>query len=124
MGMVRVHNPNTPSAYKSLLNADRATLWILDPTENELFSKIAKGTSEIRIPRGKGIAGSCVETGELINIKDAYVDDRFDSSTDKKTHYVTKSILCAPIISLDGEIIGAAQAINQADGCFNENHEK
>ena len=115
---------NVVEKTRTLLNADRATLWIIDPVNNELFSKIAKGTSEIRIPRGKGIAGICAESGEVINIKDAYSDDRFDSSTDKKTHYVTKSILCAPIVSADGDIIGAAQAINQAEGAFNENHEK
>ena len=115
---------NVVEKTRELLNADRATLWILDAPNNELFSKVANGTSEIRIPRDKGIAGACLGTGEVINIEDAYSDTRFDPTTDKKTHYVTKSILCAPIISASGEIIGAAQAINQVDGSFNENHKE
>ena len=40
---------------------------------------VAEGARNIRVPLGKGIAGSVAENGMITNIKDAYSDERFDS---------------------------------------------
>jgi signal transduction histidine kinase len=69
------------------------------------------------------------KTGEIINIKDAYNDDRFDPTTDKKTGYRTRSILCMPIREpvkkkgQEGEIIGVVQILNKNNGVFNDEDE-
>ena len=39
------------------LSCDRATVFILDPVNGELWSKVAKGASTIRIPWNTGIVG-------------------------------------------------------------------
>ena len=58
-----------------VVDADRCTLFILDRERGELWSKVAQGAShEIRVKLGKGIAGSVAETGQVINITDAYAD--------------------------------------------------
>ena len=40
-----------------LMDADRATLWLIDKVNNELWSKVAIGVPTIRVPLGVGIVG-------------------------------------------------------------------
>jgi HD-GYP domain-containing protein (c-di-GMP phosphodiesterase class II) len=106
---------------KTALNADRCTVYLYDKQNNELYSKVATGLEdikELRIPADKGLAGHVVQTGETINIKDAYKDKRFNSDVDKKTGYKTKTILCMPIKNFNQEIIGVFQVLNKFDETF------
>ena len=106
---------------KEALNADRCTVFLYDRENNELYSKVATGlddVKELRIPADKGLAGHVVQTGETINIKDAYKDERFNQNVDKKTGYRTKTILCMPIKNFNQEIIGVFQVLNKFDESF------
>lgn len=115
-----------------LMHAERGTLYIVDTEKGELWSKIAQKAEikEIRLKIGVGIAGFVAKTGETINIKDAYNDSRFDPSTDKKTGFKTRSILCMPIREpvkeekQVGEIIGVLQILNKIDGIFTYDDEE
>jgi len=49
-------------APRELLASDRATIFIVDRYRGQLWSRIALGTGEIRIPLGTGIAGTVAET--------------------------------------------------------------
>ena len=42
---------------RDLLNCDRATLFVYDRDTEEMFSRIAHGSNEIRVPVGSGIVG-------------------------------------------------------------------
>lgn len=42
-------------------------------------------SKEIRFPLGTGIAGQVAMTGEILNIKDAYADSRFNRTVDQLT---------------------------------------
>ena len=110
---------------KTAMNADRCTVFLYDKEKNELYSKVATGidTKELRIPADKGLAGHVVNTGESINIKDAYNDDRFNPDVDKKTGYRTKTILCMPIKNYNQEIIGVFQVLNKFDEYFTPDDE-
>lgn len=106
---------------KIALNADRCTVYLYDKENNELYSKVATGiddSKELRIPADKGLAGHVAQTGETINIKDAYKDKRFNPEVDKKTGYRTKTILCMPIKNFNQEIIGVFQVLNKFDETF------
>ncbi len=107
------------------LNADRCTVFLLDKQKNELWSKVALGMDlkEIRFKADKGIAGYVIQTGETINIKNAYNDKRFNKEIDLKTGYETKSILCMPIRNMSHEIIGAFQVLNKKGGHFTQKDE-
>ncbi len=107
------------------LNADRCTVFLLDKEKNELWSKVALGVDsrEIRFSATLGIAGSVVQTGETINIKDAYNDERFNKEIDHQTGYETKSVLCMPIRNMSHEIIGAFQVLNKKGGHFTQKDE-
>ena len=108
-----------------VMNADRASLFLLDAVTGELWSKVAEGEErrEIRIPLGKGIAGWVVQHDQFLNIKDAYMDSRFNPEVDKRTGYRTKSILCGPIKNLQGETLGIIQVINKRGKPFDRDDE-
>ncbi|NIT61185.1 MAG: GAF domain-containing protein, partial [Aliifodinibius sp.] len=57
-------------------------------------------------------------TGEIINIPDAYVDNRFNPEVDRQSGYRTRTILCAPVKDKTGEIIGVVQSLNKKAGQF------
>lgn len=73
---------------------------------------------ELIIPFGVGIAGMVAESKEMINIKDAYNDPRFNCEIDLKTGYKTNLMLSMPICNYEGDVIGVAQIINKTDGQF------
>lgn len=110
---------------KIAIQADRCTVFLLDKEKNELWSKVALGmdSQEIRFPADKGLAGYVVQTGEPLNIPDAYNDPRFNPDIDKKTGYTTKTILCMPIKNNNQEIIGAFQVLNKKGGIFTKGDE-
>ena len=62
-------------------------------------------------------AGYVAETGETLNIHNAYDDPRFNPTIDEQTGYTTHSILCMPIC-IRGLVIGVVQMINKSDGGF------
>ena len=85
-----------------------------------------------RFPVGKGIAGYVAETGETLNVGNAYSDPRFNQDIDKEvnlmknslidvlslycqTGYTTTSIFCMPI-TIRGNIIGVVEFINKNEG--------
>lgn len=110
---------------KIAIQADRCTVFMFDKEKNELWSKVALGmdSKEIRFPANKGLAGYVVNTGEPLNITDAYNDPRFNPDIDKKTGYTTKTILCMPIKNNNQEIIGAFQVLNKLSGTFTKGDE-
>jgi adenylate cyclase len=111
-----------------LMQADRSTLFLHRKEMGELWTKVAtadgKTPIEIRISASKGIAGYVASTGEALNIPDAYKDPRFDPSTDRKTGYVTRNILCLPVFNSANELIGVTQLINKQQGSFTASDEE
>lgn len=80
---------------------------------------------EVRVEWGSGIAGHVAESGEPVNIPDAYQDERFNKEIDILTGYRTKALLCMPIKDCSGDVIGVAQVINKYGGShFTEIDEK
>jgi len=98
---------------KEMILADRCTVWLIDHDKNELYTTVAHGVDEIRIPYGPGIVGTAIELGEPIVIEDAYLDPRHNVENDLRTGYRTKSIITVPFRNNDNIMIGAYQAINK-----------
>jgi adenylate cyclase len=67
------------------LGVERRTLFFVDEAKQELGARIPTegDVSEIRLPMGKGIAGTVAATGETIIVDDARADPRFDPSVDR-----------------------------------------
>ena len=98
-----------------VVGADRCTIFLVDNDNQELWAM--QGEVNIRIPKNAGIAGEVATSGETINIPDAYSDSRFNQEVDKKSGYVTRSILCMPI-KAGKEVVGVIQLLNKDIGPF------
>lgn len=103
-------------------NSERSTLFLNDHQTGELYSRIALGNNlrEIRILNTSGIAGHVYTSGEGVIIHDAYKDQRFNKLIDEQTGFVTRNILCVPVKTVNGKIIGVIQALNKKKGRFNK----
>ncbi|MGD0281339.1 MAG: GAF domain-containing protein [Dissulfurispiraceae bacterium] len=106
----------------SELGAERGSLFLNDSQTGELYSVVAQGnfSRRIRILNTTGIAGSVFQSGKGVIVHDAYKDKRFNREVDQRTGYNTRSVLCAPIKTAKGEVIGVAQALNKKKGRFTD----
>ena len=103
----------------SLLDCERASIFLLDRERNELWSKVALGSDEIlRFDARRGIAGNTALTGDTINVRDAYSDPRFYNAIDDRTGYRPRNVLAVPVRHPQGEIFGAFEALNKRSGVF------
>jgi len=119
-----------------LFEAQAITIYAVDGPKNEIFSKIKSGEkiNEIRVPISPvSISGWVASHQESVNITDVYdeqelqnydADLKFDSSWDKKSGSVTKSVLVTPMIHA-GNLMGVIQLVNKLNGGkFTEQDEK
>lgn len=104
---------------RGIFNCDRCSFFAVDPLASGLLAWFLESDgvtlSKHNIPR-RGIVGLSIDTGKPLNISDAWNDPNFSKETDLKTGYHTKTILCEPIISQTGKVIGAIQCINKLSG--------
>lgn len=100
---------------RSIVLADRCSLWLIDEGRGELWTKVAHGVDELRIPMDAGFVGYSVKTGKHLLVPDAYLDPRFDHRSDLKTGYHTKSVMTVPLMDSKGAVMGVFQAINKLD---------
>ncbi len=98
-----------------LVNAERATVYLIDKEKGELWSKIVldEEVGEIRLPLGQGIAGIVASTGETINLDDPYSDSRFNQEVDRRTGFKTRNLLTFAMKGSSGEILGVFQVLNK-----------
>jgi adenylate cyclase len=103
-----------------MLAAERSTLFLNDEKTSELWSMVGEGISatQIRFPNHLGIAGAVFTSGRSVNIPHAYADLRFNPGFDKKTGFFTRSILCTPVVTKEGKVIGVTQVLNRRGGPF------
>src|ERR1035437_8333630 len=82
----------------SLLDCDRASIFLLDRERNDLWSKVALGSDDIlRFDARRGIAGKTALTVNTINVRDAYSDPRFYTAIDDQTGYRTRNVLAVAV---------------------------
>ncbi len=110
------------SIMTSTLDAERGTIFLSDQRTGELYSRVAQGNfrREIRILNSSGVAGWVFTNGKSIIVNDAYNDERFNRHVDEVTGFKTKSILCTPLKTPTGEIIGVTEILNKKEDGFTE----
>ncbi len=108
------------SRITEVIDAERSTIYLLDDDGDHLVSRVAEGQgrAEIRLTVGEGLAGWVAKSGEMLNIKDAYQDVRFDAEWDRRTGYRTRSTLCVPMKNRHGRTLGVVQVLNKRTGFF------
>ncbi len=108
----------------ALFGAHAVTIYVVDKVKNEIYSMFLAGTQirEIRVPISyRSIAGYVANTGNGVNIADAYDTNKlksihkdltFDVSWDKKTGFRSREILAAPIF-YNKNLMGVIQILNK-----------
>lgn len=109
---------NVERAARKVLECERATVFLYDRQTDELYSRMATGVDEIRFSADRGIAGEVVRSGVVINVPDAYADERFNPEIDRQTGFRTRNILSFPLIGFDNSTVGVLQVLNKAAGAF------
>lgn len=104
---------------RTLVHCDRASFWYWDKEKHQYWTLTALERDRIVIPEGTGIVGATIISQEPIRIDSPYEDARFNASVDRESGYTTESILCFPVKSEQGNVIGAFQAINKLDSSGN-----
>jgi len=102
-----------------LLDAERASLFLVDRQRGELVLRVAQDVApgeSVRIPVGSGIAGAAATSGRPVRVADAYQDPRFNRDVDLKTGFRTRSVLCLPLHDRRGDVFAVTQLLNRRDG--------
>lgn len=102
--------------------AERCSVFLHDASSGELYTRLAQGEAvpDIRVPDTVGVVGHVFTMGKSVLIPDAYADPRFNPAVDEKTGYKTVEILCTPIRTSRGDLLGVAQALNKKEGRFTQ----
>lgn len=110
-----------------LLEAEAGSLWLVDEESGDLVCRGAIGESDladIRLPAGAGIAGQVVRENRSVRVDDVRQDRHWYPELDRRSHFVTRSLLCAPMTA-HGTVIGVLEVLNRRDGRpFDEDDER
>lgn len=100
-----------------ILNAEQVTFFVVDRENQKLWSKNARGKGgeliSIEIPIDVGIAGSVATTGKSVNIPDPYNDVRFNPKIDRDTGFLTRNLICLPMLNDRNEVFAVVQVLNK-----------
>jgi sigma-B regulation protein RsbU (phosphoserine phosphatase) len=97
---------------RDLVGADRCSIWLIDAKTGELWTRVAHGVEQIRIPLGKGLVGCCVAEDRVLMVNDAAAEPRLHRRVDEESGYRTRRVLCVPLRA-EGRVIGAIQLLNK-----------
>ena len=117
------------TAATTVLDCERATVFLYDTGTEELYSRVATGIEdsamkEIRFPVSRGIAGEVARTGSVITLADAYADPRFNPEFDRQSGFRTRNMLAFPLRGYDSTTVGVLQVLNKRSGQFDGHDEK
>ncbi len=102
----------------ALLQAERASIFLLDQDRRELISQVTLDGQQIRLDARLGIAGAAVMSKQLVNVTDAQHDARFHSAVDAETKFRTRNVLAVPVLDSAQTCLGVLQVLNKLRGPF------
>ncbi len=109
------------------LYASASSILLLHKEDRELVFEVADGQvgkqlKQARISARSGIAGWVACNGEPLIVNDVNKEPRFDRVVDTVTGFVTRSIICVPLV-VGGKIIGVIEVLNKLDGSNFSEHD-
>lgn len=101
------------------VGAEAGTIWFYNASgDKRIYPSFWIGGADLTglsLEPGEGIAGTVVNEGKSLVVKDCQKDERWAGRFDETTGFVTKSMVCVPLIN-KYEVIGCIQIINKKDG--------
>lgn len=107
------------AAIRSLFSAAATSCALVDDGGEHLRFAAADGAGADRIlgvdlPVGRGIAGFVAMSGQAMAVADVQRDPRFARDVAESTEYVPRTIVAAPILSREGEVVGVLSVLDPA----------
>jgi len=110
---------------KNVANAEAASLLLYNQQRDVLEFAAVKDEilgekademlkSAVELKMGEGIAGWVAQNRESVLIEDAQNDPRFSSQADQETGFVTRTVLCVPLL-YGGDLLGVINVLNSKD---------
>jgi Nif-specific regulatory protein len=107
-----------------LLGAERASIFLWDRANHVLVARPALGVEggELRLPDNLGVVGKVIQSGEAHRVDQraprSGTPDEINRAVDKQLAFHTRNLVCVPLRSSSGELLGAFELINKLDGDF------
>ncbi|MEZ4656847.1 MAG: GAF domain-containing protein [Caldilineaceae bacterium] len=122
--------PRLLSAIQTTLAARQVSVYFYEPASNDLIlqyvapdePELKKALVNSRIKLGSRIIGIVAQNKKSEVITDALYDARFKYDFDMQTGFTSRSMLCAPLLSTNGELLGALQVLDSESHRWDEKH--
>ncbi|MBE2279774.1 MAG: SpoIIE family protein phosphatase [Ignavibacteriaceae bacterium] len=105
---------------EKVLEAEKSSFLLYNEEDNKLHFYVSDGEAESVIKRfplemGSGIAGWVAQKKESELVNDCYSHPRFNPEYDRKSNFVTRSMICVPLLKNE-KLIGVISVLNRKDG--------
>lgn len=109
-------------ASTQLLAAERASIFLWDRANRTLVGRPALGVKgeELRLPDDVGVVGQVIQTGEARRVDRDEAQREVDRRVDRRLGFQTRSLLCVPLRSPNGALLGAFEMLNKVGGDFTD----
>ncbi|MBN1177686.1 MAG: GAF domain-containing protein [Anaerolineae bacterium] len=103
-----------------ITHAEAGSLLLMDEDTGELVFQVTLGPGDkelknVRLAPGTGIVGQVADEARPIMVADVSKDERWFDGVDEKIDFITRSLLCVPLIAR-GRVIGVIELINRREG--------
>lgn len=105
------------------LDAERCSIFILDPVDEKAWLQCGTGLSEkqLQVPTKNSIVGRVMSSGEFVIEDDLEDQVGAHDIVAVKTGFVTRNALCVPVHGVTTKkVVGAIQMLNKGHGNFND----
>lgn len=114
------------TAAENLLDSEASAIMLVTDDKKSLFFKVASGEQAkalqtMTLPIGQGIAGWVAQHRKPEVVNDTRSDPRFAGKFDKASGFVTRSLLCVPMV-YRGDLVGVVEVLNKKEGKYTEEH--
>jgi HD-GYP domain-containing protein (c-di-GMP phosphodiesterase class II) len=114
------------AAAEKLTDSEASSIMLLSDDKKHLFFRIASGEKAkalktMTLPIGQGIAGAVAQSQKHEIVNDTRKDPRFAGKFDKASGFVTRSLLCVPML-FRGELVGVLEVLNKRSGGYGSSH--
>lgn len=114
------------AAAEKLLDSEASSIMLVSDDKKSLFFKVAGGDAgtklkKMTLPIGQGIAGWVAANRKPQVVNDTKKDPRFAGKFDKASGFVTRSLLCVPMV-FRGDLVGVVEVLNKKAGEYTADH--
>ena len=105
---------------QTALKAEASSILLLDDSGSKLHFHVAGGSKSSQLKRisvdlNSGIAGWVASHVEPAVVNDVSTDERFTGQVDRSVGFVTRSVMCVPLV-VNSIPIGVLEVINKTNG--------